>query len=210
MSLQALAWALEQDLPAGPKLMLIALANRADPTTGRCSYDSVVLAREAVLHRNSIGRYLEALVRNGYLRKQSAPERVYYLALDRVAGHWQEWTWHRGEGEFHVKQDDGDDHGEPESRPIGFSPEAQKAEIAAGTASAEAAKAAQRFFVIRHTPAWDAWCAYHKRDFPTTVAMIDGKSREGWWFPSLFPPKPENAPEPRSALMTEDDEKELT
>ena len=45
-------------------------------------------------------------------------------------------------------------------------------------------------FVIKGTSAFEAWrVARGVRGFPTLTRVVDGKSREGWMFPTLWPPK---------------------
>lgn len=60
------------------------------------------------------------------------------------------------------------------------------------------ASPATRQFVIEGTRAWDAWVAEKLRTTGvrwdlTTTATVDGKSRRGWYFPSLFPPSSDAA-----------------
>lgn len=73
MSIQAVAWALEQDLPAHPKLVLVAIANHANHTDGYCWLKAETIAKEAACKPRSVWRFIGALVRNGYIRK--APKR---------------------------------------------------------------------------------------------------------------------------------------
>ena len=69
MSIQAVAWALDQDLPARPKLVLVAIANHADHTNGYCWLKAETIAREASCSPRSVYNFVGALVRNGYMRK---------------------------------------------------------------------------------------------------------------------------------------------
>jgi hypothetical protein len=69
VSIQAVGWALEQDLPARPKLVLVAIANHADHTDGYCWLKAETIAREAACKKRSIYNFIGALVRNGYIRR---------------------------------------------------------------------------------------------------------------------------------------------
>ena len=97
MSIQASGWALEQDLPARPKLVLVAIANHADHTNGYCWLRATTIAAEAACTPRSVFRYVGSLVRNGYIRK--APRKGadgkqrandYWIVLDRPEA---EWDW---------------------------------------------------------------------------------------------------------------------
>lgn len=90
MSIQAVGWALEQKLPARPKLVLCALANRADHEDGYCWMKAERIAREAACSPRAVFNFIGDLIRNGYIRKA---ERVgddgkqrandYWILLDR-------------------------------------------------------------------------------------------------------------------------------
>lgn len=69
MSIQAVGWALEQDLPARPKLVLVAIANHASHVDGYCWLKAETIAREAACSPRSVYNFLGALVRNGFIRK---------------------------------------------------------------------------------------------------------------------------------------------
>jgi hypothetical protein len=71
MSIQAVAWALEQDIPGTAKLVLISLANRADHVTGHCWPSMERIAKEASCSRRSVFTYIGALKRHGYVEVQS-------------------------------------------------------------------------------------------------------------------------------------------
>lgn len=88
MSVQALSWAIEQQLPAKPKLALIALANHAEPGTGYCHFETATIAREASASPAGLWRHLGALERNGFISKtirktKRGDERDYWLVLTR-------------------------------------------------------------------------------------------------------------------------------
>lgn len=90
MSIQAVGWALEQNLPARPKLVLCALANRADHEDGYCWMKADRIGREAACSPRAVFNFIGDLIRNGYVRKA---ERVgddgkqrandYWILLDR-------------------------------------------------------------------------------------------------------------------------------
>lgn len=97
MSIQAVGWALDQDLPARPKLVLVSLANHADHTNGYCWLKADTIAAEAACTPRSVYRFIGALIRNGFVRK--APRRGadgkqratdYWILLDRPEKAW-EW-----------------------------------------------------------------------------------------------------------------------
>lgn len=97
MSIQAVAWALEQDLPQGPKLVLVSLANHANNVDGYCWLKAETVAREASCSPRSVWRYVGGLVRNGYVRKvprkgDNGKQRAndYWLLFNRPA---TEWDW---------------------------------------------------------------------------------------------------------------------
>ena len=97
MSIQAVAWALEQDLPQGPKLVLVSLANHANHTDGFCWLKAETIGREASCSPRSVFRYVGGLVRNGYVRKapkkgENGKQRAndYWLLFHREA---RDWDW---------------------------------------------------------------------------------------------------------------------
>lgn len=114
MSIQAVGWAFEQDLPAGPKIVLLSLANHADHTDGYCFLKGATIAREANCKPRSVWRYLGALIRNGYVRKarrQATDGRRrandYWLLFARPA---EPWDW-GAKGPADEPDDDGDESG---------------------------------------------------------------------------------------------------
>lgn len=135
MSIQAVAWAIEQEaVPARPALVLISIANHADHTNGYCYLRAETIAREARCTPRSVFRFVGALIRNGYIRK--APKRGddgkqrandYWMLFDREDKPW-DWGAHpesdTGDGEVDesegadaapqdvVEPDDGVSHGE--------------------------------------------------------------------------------------------------
>ncbi len=103
MSIQAVAWALEQDVPnSGMKLVLIALANRAEKDTGECYPSLRRLEREASMSRRSVQRHLQTLWREGFIevgkswdssgRQMANSYRIIFDEDERqaIAAHHQE------------------------------------------------------------------------------------------------------------------------
>lgn len=100
MSVEAMAWAFRQKLPPKPKIVLLALADQTDETTGRVCYgktDIKHLAQKCSVGERSLYRYLAALIRNGYAIRESGKERgqesQFWLCLDRSATPLAEWQW---------------------------------------------------------------------------------------------------------------------
>jgi len=68
VSIQAVAWALEQNIPtSGMKLVLISLCNHADRHDQICWPSIQTLAREASMSRLSVQRHLKKLETDGYI-----------------------------------------------------------------------------------------------------------------------------------------------
>lgn len=98
MSIQAVGWVLDQDpekLPGKAKLVLVAIANHADHTTGYCWLKLATIARESSMPERSLYRYIGALVRNGYLRKElrkgaDGKQRAtdYWILFNREGPKW--------------------------------------------------------------------------------------------------------------------------
>jgi hypothetical protein len=96
MSIQAVAWALEQTIPAlGPKLVLVVLANHADHSSGLCWPSIKLIAHEASCSPRAVYRYVADLTRNGYVsvekkRGKDGKRRSnnYWLIFDRLPIEW--------------------------------------------------------------------------------------------------------------------------
>lgn len=96
MSIQAVAWVLDrEELPARPKLVLVAIANHANHTDGYCWLKAETIAREAACSPRAVFNFVGALIRNGYVRK--APRRGddgkqrandYWILFNRPEGPW--------------------------------------------------------------------------------------------------------------------------
>lgn len=66
MSSKAMAWAFEQDLGAGRKFVLVALANNAN-WNGECSRSYDELAREVGASPRTVQRAIASLIHGGYI-----------------------------------------------------------------------------------------------------------------------------------------------
>lgn len=96
MSNQALTWAFDQDgLPCKAKFVLVALANHADHTNGYCWLKIETIAQETAIPARSLFRYIGALIRNGYLRREKkrgadGKQRAndYWLLFNRLDAAW--------------------------------------------------------------------------------------------------------------------------
>lgn len=61
MSFQAMTWAVEKELPAMQKIVLLMLANRTNPETGLCFPSHDTLAKECGMDKRSVIRQIEKL-----------------------------------------------------------------------------------------------------------------------------------------------------
>lgn len=100
MSIQAVAWAIEQTIPAGPKLVLISIANHANHTDGYCWLKAETIAAEASCTARGVYRIIAALIRNGYIRKErrrseNGKQRAtdYWILFGRLEA---SWDWGKG------------------------------------------------------------------------------------------------------------------
>ncbi len=112
MSVECLAWAFRQKIPAKPKIVLLALADQADEASGHVCYgrrNMKYIARKATCGERTLYRYIAALVRNGYVicesGKGKGKENEYYLQLDRNGDASGEWTWRADDPEAAEAQD---------------------------------------------------------------------------------------------------------
>lgn len=106
MSIQAVAWALEQDMPARPKLVLVSIANHADHRTGYCWLKAETIGDEAACSPRAVFNFVGDLIRNGYIRKatrkaEDGKQRAndYWIVFDRAAGEWISDRTQSGEAE---------------------------------------------------------------------------------------------------------------
>lgn len=67
MSFQAMTWAVEQELPALQKLVLLMLANCSNHHTGQCNPSHERLAKECGMSRDSVKRAIAELSEKGLL-----------------------------------------------------------------------------------------------------------------------------------------------
>lgn len=95
MSIQAVAWALEQDMPARPKLVLVSIANHADHRTGYCWLKADTIGEEAACSARAVFNFVGDLIRNGYIRKElrkaeDGKQRAsdYWIIFDRAPAEW--------------------------------------------------------------------------------------------------------------------------
>lgn len=187
MTIQALAWALDQPIPGNAKLALLALANHADHTTGYVHFDLPTISREASIQERSLWRYFGALERNGYLtrdvRKSRGTEvRELRLALDRDPSIG--WTWGAQDGEPEgAEPPAAPEPRAPSTAPVGFRPR---------EAPTPPAPETQGIPVLEGSKAAEMWLRYlrdRRKTAPFVMSMIiDGKERRGFYMPTLFPP----------------------
>jgi hypothetical protein len=196
MTIQALAWAIEQQVPGEAKLVLLALANHADHMTGEVRFDATALSRESVVPESSLPRYLGALRRNGFIaRADSKDGRRYWLQFDRDPS--RAWAWSAEDHQRH-EGDDAPATGERRSALVGAAPPpafrpARQAEAREQVVAAEAARVAEGVPVIEGSKAFEAWCRHFRaqRQITPYVRLIiaDGQERRGFMMPTLFPPR---------------------
>jgi hypothetical protein len=200
MSIQALAWAIEQRLPGPAKLVLLALSNHADHTDGHCHFEPPTIAHEASVQERSLPRYLGALERNGYLAKTGdSDKREYWLQMDRDPS--LEWAWSASDisGDVEAVSDSSYTAAErvarglalaPPETPIGFSRARQAEKVKA--ASPPKPSTTNQFPVIEGSRAYLAWCDHlreRKQIIPyvRNIILSDGTERRGFYMPTAFP-----------------------
>ena len=123
MSIQAVGWALEQELPAGPKLVLVAIANHANHADGYCWLNAETIAKEASCKPRSVYRFGAALIRNGFLRREKKRgsdgrqrSNDYWILFNREAAKW-DWGGAAHDGSD-VDQDDAETHSSDDGDPL--------------------------------------------------------------------------------------------
>jgi hypothetical protein len=275
MSIQAVAWALDQDLPARPKLVLVSIANHANHTDGYCWLRLDTIAAEASCSRRAVFNFIGDLIRNGYIRK--APKRGddgrqrandYWILLHREPAPWIGTRPESASEE--IADDDVEEATEPQDVEAPGAPDAPGCDVdnppeetpevsprAPGPGAPacthrdseepskikpeEDARArayvsrhyhppplprpqplgevigrkAEQIFVFKPSEAYRAWAIRmsmkHRLGlYPNgeprwqleTTKVVDGRSRRGWYFPSLFPP-PETG-DPPNGNQTEE------
>lgn len=95
MSIQAVAWALRQELPPVPKFILVALCERTNEETGECWPGIATVAKAVCLSERSVVTYIGALVRNGFVMRREMRGKDgrrrsnhYWIMFDRAAAPW--------------------------------------------------------------------------------------------------------------------------
>jgi hypothetical protein len=199
MTIQSTAWAIGQAVPGTAKLVLVALANHAQHSTGRSFASIEDICKEESCAPRAAFPYLIPLQRNGYVARQitrgadSGKVRAFWLRFDRRPAPWVS-NRHDAEDPEPAEASKREE-AEPRSPlatgvPPGFRPAKQ----AAALKEAEQARKLQRIFVFEGWPAWIAWIDHRARTtgirgLPTCWAVVDGQRRLGWWLPSLYPPQ---------------------
>jgi len=128
MSIQAVGWALDQDLPARPKLVLVSIANHANHADGYCFLRVDTIAREASCSPRAVHNFIGDLIRNGFVRKQQrrasdGRQRCndYWILFGRQPAEWIKAGTRDEEPEY-----EGDDAPEDEPQDV-VEPTAQDA-----------------------------------------------------------------------------------
>ena len=100
MSVAAQKWAWDQNVPPKAKLVLVTFADQADARTGHVCYqrtDAEFLAEKCGMPERTMYRWIAALIRNGYLLRESGRGKkdgsAYWLRLDRETTLLAEWSW---------------------------------------------------------------------------------------------------------------------
>jgi len=95
MSIQAVGWALDQDLPARPKLVLVSIANHANHVDGYCWLKAETIAAEASCSPRGVFNFVSDLIRNGYIRKSQRRSddgrqrsNDYWILFNRPSAEW--------------------------------------------------------------------------------------------------------------------------
>lgn len=197
MTVASLAWAISQNVPGNSKLVLIALANYADDSTGKVAFDADAIARIACIRPHSLFRYLGALERNGYVVSEKQKDREYWLQLDRE--NEAPWSWGADAAEsdraveFESQISAPREHRESLPRrklPSAFSRERQAKQRE--VASAPPPERALGIPIVEGTRAYFAWLNWfrgQRKIAPFVMAIVaDGKPARGFYRPSLFPP----------------------
>lgn len=198
MTIQSVAWAIEQQVPGNAGRVLIALANHSDHSTGHVDFDPPTIAREAAMQVASLWRYLGALERNGFLAKDErkpgdTDKREYWLILDRDPA--VPWSWSAQDGseradDAHAAEPTGPATARSYA-PAGFSRDRQAEGRKAATALPPD-RPPGHVPVIEGSKAFNAWCAHlraRKQLTPFVRAiLVDDKWCRGFYMPTLFPP----------------------
>lgn len=190
MTIQSLAWALDQAIPGTAKLVLLGLANYADDATGEVHLDADGISRVAVVQPTSLPRYLAALERNQYLDKtETAQGRIYWLAMSRES--MAPWSWSADDGPEHAESPSSPSR--RDNAPVAFS-RGKQVEAREAVAPPKSESTPPQIPVIEGTDAFRAWTAHdrgHGRVPPFThvLTLKDGKVARGFYKPTMFPPR---------------------
>jgi DNA-binding transcriptional ArsR family regulator len=71
MSVQAMTWAFEQDVEPHAKLVLLALANRANHETGMCYPGQELIGQECSMSSRTVRRHLKVLEERGLITRRA-------------------------------------------------------------------------------------------------------------------------------------------
>jgi hypothetical protein len=82
MSFQAMTWAVEQELPAMQKIVLLMLANRTNPETGLCFPSHDTLAKECGMDKRSVIRQIEKLEKSQLLKVTRSTNKANSYVLN--------------------------------------------------------------------------------------------------------------------------------
>ncbi len=95
-----MGWALDQDLPPRPKLVLVSIGNHANASDGYCWLRAETIAAESSCSVRSVYRTIGALMRNGYLRREKRKgadgkqrSNDYWILFNREP---DAWDWRKG------------------------------------------------------------------------------------------------------------------
>ncbi|MDB5555405.1 MAG: hypothetical protein JWL86_5389 [Rhizobium sp.] len=202
MSIQAVGWALDQDLPARPKLVLVAIANHANHVDGYCWLKAETIAPEASCSPRGVFNFVGDLIRNGFIRK--APRRGddgkqrandYWILFNREPSAWIA----RGkESEF--EQDDLDDDTTLEAEANTQDVVVRDARRACGEndspAAAEPVEIPARA-VGPHAPA----CSHTDSIKPSKTNPLNAQARAST--PRHYAPPPEPPPKPMGSTTAD-------
>ncbi len=122
MSIQAVAWALEQQIPARSKLILISLANHADHVDGYCWLRAETIAREGACDVRSVSRFINGLIDHGYVRRQA---RHGDDGRQRASDYWLLFQENKIPWPVKTRSDKKRDDGEDEDTTSGEDPDSQ-------------------------------------------------------------------------------------
>ncbi len=200
MSIQAVAWVLSQkgeDLPGTARLVMIALANHADHTSGHCWPSIETISREAGCGERTASRYLGALRRNGWLDVRSTQRASgkfrsndYWILFDHKPVPWR----------YYDKETEESDNEET----VADVPHANLADGHSETPLQ--ARKPKGYFVFKDSEPWKYRVKLGHRS--TLFTWSPEHKAFGWWFEGdLYPPKATGTP--RSPNMTSEDEEEL-